>query len=393
MLSLGGSRCRWNPSSATENLETLQITNDSDCHGHDYWLTDFPKLRRLTWIPLTWRADLDALAMGLGKFAHQLTLLELDIFEYERKSSGGYRPYYFKSKEEYERPNYFAWEIMALAVNQKTRVFDSLERLYLCGIPFKMAELEMANAFNWSKLQSLHLRFCSGWAEFLHQITRSGQKIDLKSLTLEPSPVLELPGEEVDAICSFLRAFTGLRSLFLSTNGAYGTLEIWGAVLSHKATLKTFVHNQRVPASFWSADWDGDDDFPPLDPPKLPFTAQELEMVQDDPATNPLSQLGLEFLGLSFPPNELTCLLLPFTKGHTTLRLLHIRQAGGYTDQYDSWGVDLHYFDYKSVHPRPSQDLVDFGNCGSSGPMASLHLRAWRLETLVMEIGNLGTVT
>ncbi|KAL2866487.1 uncharacterized protein BJX67DRAFT_354930 [Aspergillus lucknowensis] len=338
-----------------KNLETIRIINDSRCHGHDYWLADFAKLKRLTWIPLTWRSDFDALALGLEKFAHQLTLLELDIFENERKC-GGYRPEYFKSEEERDRPNYFAWDIMGLCVNQKKCVFHFLERLYLCGIPFDMAEMEMANAFNWSRLQSLHLRFCSGWGDFLQQVIGSGQRIHLKSLTMEPAPVLESPGEEVDAICSFLHGFTGLRNLFLSTNEEYGTLEIWRAVLNHKDTLKIFVHNQRVPADFW-AEEDDLDGLPPLDPPQLPFTTQELEMMEDDPATNPLSQLDIEFLGLTFPPFELKCLLLPFTNKNT-LKLLHIRQAGGYTDQYDSWGIDPS----DDVHPRASQDLVDFGN-------------------------------
>jgi hypothetical protein len=287
-----------------KNIETIRIINDSRCYGHDYWLTDFRKLKRLTWIPLTWRDDLDALAMGLEKFAHQLTLLELDIFEYERKGNEGYRPYYAKSQEEHNRPNYFAWDILGLSVNQKKRMFQSLDRLYLCGVPFYMAGMEMAHAFNCSRLQSLHLRFCRGWEEFLHQVIQSGQKINLTSLTLEPSPTLEFPGEEIETICSFLGAFTGLRDLFLSTNEQWGTMDIWRAVLNHKATLKIFVHNQRIPAGFWGPVWDGS-----AEPPHLPFASDESEMMRTDPANNPLSQLDLEFLGLTVLPGDLVSCL------------------------------------------------------------------------------------
>jgi hypothetical protein len=287
-----------------KNIETIRIINDSRCYGHDYWLTDFPKLNRLTWIPLTWRADLDALAMGLEKFAHQLTLLELDIFEYERKGNEGYRPYYAKSQEERNRPNYFAWDILGLSLNEKRCMFRSLERLYLCGVPFYMAGMEMAHAFNWSRLRSLHLRFCRGWEGFLQQVIQSGQKINLESLTLEPSPTLEFPGEEVETICSFLNSFSGLRELFLSTNEEHGTLDIWRAALNHKATLRIFVHNQRIPAGFWGPVWDGS-----AEPPHLPFASDEFEMMRTDLANNPLSHLDLEFLGLTVLPGDLVSCL------------------------------------------------------------------------------------
>jgi hypothetical protein len=250
--------------------------------------------------------------MGLEKFAHQLTLLELDIFEYERKGNEGYRPYYAKSQEERNRPNYFVWDILGLSVNEKKCMFQSLERLYLCGVPFYMAGMEMAHAFNWSRLRSLHLRFCRGWEEFLQQVIQSSQKINLTCVMLEPSPTLESPGEEVETICSFLSSFTGLRDLFLSTNEQHGTLDIWRAALNHRATLKTFVHNQRVPADFWDPDWDRS-----AKPPELPFTAEEFEMMKTDPASNPLSQLDLEFLGLTVPPGDMVSLHTSlFTSAH-----------------------------------------------------------------------------
>ncbi|CEL10178.1 hypothetical protein ASPCAL13303 [Aspergillus calidoustus] len=333
-------------------METVRIINDSRCYGHDYWLADFRKLKRLTWIPLTWRDDLDALAMGLEKFAHQLTLLELDIFEYERKGNGAYRPYYAKSQEERDRPNYFAWDILGLSADEKRCIFQSLDRLYLCGVPFDTAEMEMAHAFNWSTIRSLHLRFCRGWAEFLQQVLKCRRKINLRSLTLEPSPTLEFPGEEAETICSFLGAFTGLQELFLSTNEQYGTLNIWRAVLHHKATLKRFVHNQRVPADFWDPDWDGSEE----PAPQLPFTLEEYDMMYTDPASNPLFELDLEFLGLTVLPADLKYMLSPLTNKHT-LHLLHIRQAGGYSDQYGSWGVN-----HSNGRPEASPGLVDFGN-------------------------------
>ncbi|KAJ0415419.1 hypothetical protein BJY00DRAFT_265636 [Aspergillus carlsbadensis] len=334
-----------------KNLDTIRIINDSRCFGHDYWLAGFPKLKRLTWIPLTWRDDLDALAMTLEKVAHQLTLLELDIFEYEREGKGAYRQYYTKSQAERDRPNYFAWDILGLSANEKRCMFHSLERLYLCGVPFEMAEMEMAHAFNWSKIRSLHLRFCRGWAGFMQQVIKSGQEINLRSLTLEPSPTLEFPGKEVETICSFLGAFTGLQELFLSTNEEHGTLDIWRAVANHKATLKVFVHNQRIPADFWDPEWDGS-----AEPPVLPFTQQESEMMRADPAANPLSQLELEFLGLTALPGNWEYLLSPF-RSKSTLQLVHIRQAGGYSDQYGSWGV----YSHDATHVA-GPGLVEVGN-------------------------------
>ncbi|KAL3447785.1 hypothetical protein BJX65DRAFT_90990 [Aspergillus insuetus] len=336
-----------------KNIDTIRIINDCRCHGHDYWLAGFHKLKRLTWMPLTWKEDLDALAMGFETFAHQLTLLELDIYDYERKGGGAYRQYFPKSQAERDRPNYFAWDIMGLFANENKCIFQSLERLYLSGVPFEMAEMEMVHAFNWGRLRSLHLRFCSGWAEFLRHTMQSGREIKLRSLTLEPSPILDLEGEEVNTICSFLGSFTGLRELFLSTNEEHGTLNIWKAVVNHKATLRTFVHNQRISEKFWYTLWDEIGD---VDPPLLPFTDEEFEMMRHDPESNPLSHLDLEFLGLSLPPVDLKVLLSPFTT-KTTLQLLHIRQAGGYSEQYGSWGIDPN----RPPHPA-TQWLTDFGN-------------------------------
>ncbi|KAL2810190.1 hypothetical protein BJX63DRAFT_323664 [Aspergillus granulosus] len=319
-----------------QNIEAIRIINDSQCYGHEYWLADFSRLKRLTWIPLTWRSDLEALAMGLKRFAHQLTLLELDIYTYDNKS-----------------PNCFTWDTMDLSVNYRKQIFPSLQRLYLCGVPFELAEVEMAHAFNWTTLRSLHLRFCFGWAEFLRQVIASGQRIRLTSLTLEPCSVLEFPGEEVDTICLFLHAFTGLRDLFLSTNETFGTLDIWRAVLNHKDTLKTFVHNQRIPATFWSDDWPDNEWL--IEPPRLPFTPQEMEMLIETPTSNPLVSLDLEFLGLSFPSEHLKTLISAFTNKES-LQLLHIRQAGGYNHVYHNWGV------LPGGRHAATEQLAAFGN-------------------------------
>ncbi|KAL2782415.1 hypothetical protein BJX66DRAFT_320797 [Aspergillus keveii] len=336
-----------------KNIETIRLVGDARCFGHEYYLADFRKLKRLTWIPLTSQADFDSLALTLEKLAHQLTLLELDIYEFDRKIAWRFLDYHAKSRKERERPNYFAWDTLGLYAKQKKCVFPSLERLYLCGVPFGMAEMELAHAFDWSKLQSLHLRFCGHWKIFLQEVIGTRQTIRLTSLTLEPSPVLDYADEEVETICVFLTAFTGLRDLCLSTNEEHGTLEIWRAVANHKATLRTFVHNQRISSEFWGTDWD---DIGDVDPPTLPFTDDELEMMSDDPATNPLSDLDLEFLGLTVAPEDMTILASPF-RTKPTLHLLHIRQAGAYSNQYGSWGVA----DY-DLPTSSTEALADFGS-------------------------------
>ncbi|KAL3496416.1 hypothetical protein BJX62DRAFT_193999 [Aspergillus germanicus] len=79
-------------------------------------------------------------------------------------------------------------------------------------------------------------------------------------------------------------------------------------------------------------------------------------MIKTDPASNPLSQLDLEFLGLTVLPGDLEYLVSAFTKKHT-LQLLHIRQAGGYSDQYGSWGVNNY-----NACPEAGPGLVEVGN-------------------------------
>jgi hypothetical protein len=200
-----------------------------------------------------------------------------------------------------DEENFFAWNILKLPPGDMKRMFPALQVLSLSAVSFTSAAKEIANAFDFSSLRSLKLRFCPGWEDFLQQVSHSNQPIRLKSLEVQSS-ISDETDHAPDTISGFLGIFEGLEELFIYTHGpSPETIDIWHSALRHKATLRRFSHHQR------SINLDED---PPVfekeyDLSDLSFVSWRIAELIKDPLRNPFSDLDLECIGLCCIPKLL----------------------------------------------------------------------------------------
>ncbi|RSL77481.1 hypothetical protein CEP52_017713 [Fusarium oligoseptatum] len=102
-------------------------------------------------------------------------------------------------------------------------------------------------------------------------------------------------------ISDFLNAFGGLEELCVSQTGPAPTLDLWDILGRRHPTLKRFVHHQRSNEI--------DDVFQrPTDLPDLAVVGSDMRRIKEDPSRNPLTKLGLEFIGLACIPARLVSL-------------------------------------------------------------------------------------
>lgn len=128
-------------------------------------------------------------------------------------------------------------------------MFSSLRVLSLGNVEMDNTE-DLVRAFNWEMLQSLKLRRCRKWLDFLAEVRRSNQPLKLKQFELM-SCVNDDFEDEIDVLQDFLRAFTGLGDLFIVIGDHSAALDIWELFLPHKPTLKRLYYNEE-PIGYFS---------------------------------------------------------------------------------------------------------------------------------------------
>ena len=149
--------------------------------------------------------------------------------------------------------NFFRGSVLELPSGSTDLLFPSLKSLSLSNLHFDDASLEMAHAFNISRLHHLSLRNCPNTGSLLRKVVESGEPIKLRSLELVVrlnrvgSPMGEM--KEEDQIASFLSSFQGLSSLrILVLHGNYveTPYRYWPSIFHHKTTLTKLVYHERV---------------------------------------------------------------------------------------------------------------------------------------------------
>jgi hypothetical protein len=158
--------------------------------------------------------------------------------------------------------------------------------------------------FDWGLLQSLTLRSCEGWENFLIQGSGLSCPTRLKSLEIRTTRNEEIGPERT--IAAFLDSFQGLEELFISKHPPSDTLIIWNALEHHKTTLRAFVHHQRS-----SVGYEDTEDFEEyenqsdnLDLCLTVFGTERAEWSRDR-TKHPFHGLDLTFLGLFCRPDLL----------------------------------------------------------------------------------------
>ncbi|KAF5624740.1 AAA family [Fusarium sp. NRRL 25303] len=260
-----------------------------------------------------------------------LRKLELDFVNWHELRD--YLGYFSDDEEDMDgtkETDYLADIVLGLNRRSSRPLFPSIRELSLSQVPLSTT---MARAFNFETLLSLTLRMCPNCEQFVESVMQLNNPIKLKKLEIQES---DASLEWIDtSILDFLNSFGELEELFVGQSGSVPALELWGHVAHRHPTLKRFIDHQRMVNT--------NEDSPhfekPCDLPDLGIVGRSMRRIKEDPSQNPLTKLGLEFIGLACIPKRLKHVLLRFTS-KASLKVLHICQSALDLEQRASWAIN-----------------------------------------------------
>lgn len=204
-------------------IESLSLITDCTCSASELdsadGLSGLTKLKRLCW-----RAPgcdfVDNLRDMIKTNAENLEYIELDLVNWGRfKQSIGF----------------WQWIFPLVA-------YPALQTLCLTEVALSKKTIR---ALDFGTLRTLKLRNCKGWDILLEKAVQLRRPVRLRTLEI-------LEGSGMDSfdslytISRFLDTFDGLEELYVSVAGPEDVADLWDGVIAHRATLKRFVHHQRI---------------------------------------------------------------------------------------------------------------------------------------------------
>lgn len=280
-------------------VHSLSLTTAGDCM---MWsnadLSLFHHLKSFCWRGPR-LDDLGTMAVPIRNNCKSLTHLELDLVDWGRI----YHEICDLDDEDTFTvaldQDFFGKLILSMDdVLPTTPLFPALVSLSLSSVPLKG---RTGHALDLGTLQSLTLRNCEGWPLFLAEITKLKPPVQLKTFEVRIEGIYQhwqVSAAEYDALLGFIDSFQGLEELFLSLARPIDALQFWSKVATrHRATIKRFVHHQRLAELGGRAQHADDLDIPDFDlGPKLSQLQKE----------NPLRDIHcLESIGVSCLPEIL----------------------------------------------------------------------------------------
>lgn len=174
--------------------------------------------------------------------------------------------------------------------------FPEIKAISLSQIPHGP---QMVPAINFDILESLTLRMCPGWANFLERILERDIRVKLRTLELL-IPDDEMLFAEEATVFGLLHAFEGLEAFFIMHPGPVPPLSMWTLLASqHRPTLKKFVHHQRtINLNDESPGFEEE-----MDLRDLALLDDEYRIMMQKIGSSPFALLDLEFMGLSYDPD------------------------------------------------------------------------------------------
>ncbi|KAK4141252.1 uncharacterized protein C8A04DRAFT_31230 [Dichotomopilus funicola] len=334
------------------SLRSLSLTTDPYCEetGSEIDLSSLRKLQNLTWRGPRAK-DIPALSDAIRGNLPQLQNVGLDLVDWP----GIQLELTWDIEEDIDEESWFTHTVLGLTSGLPTVAFEAIRDLSLSQVPLGAA---MAHAINFNTLSSLRLRKCPLWDDFLKSAMELKVPIKLKTLELQYNDDVT-QSERGDVVAGdFLGVFEGLEELFFCNPKAEIAVELWHRVVHQQATLRRFVHHQRLIGS--SGISKQDMDFPP-DPsmlwPQGYGKNRDIPRVEEDYPQNPLASLNLEFIRLSCYQELLESFGLPFMK-KVSWKILHICQS--HTD---------------IVHGVTTSDIYDSTEHASPGRLLRLGTR------------------
>ncbi|KAF3483474.1 uncharacterized protein GIQ15_02798 [Arthroderma uncinatum] len=271
-------------------LETLFIRADGSCKCHSYNPQLFTKLKKLAWDNLGARPpvgeeDLKRLRGCLELVSHQLVYLELGLKRWE---------YLFHNPNDDDA-----------TISQEI---------------IKPSPGPGGKRFQFQNLQHLSLTGLCGeeWPNFLDRLNASETPFCLHTVEIQAWTEYDTESSENEDITRFINRCEPLENLYVALRDQDGALELWQSLLRHRYTLKAFVYYVDPTVSTLED--------------STPFYIHDADVSFGKPHShktnaewNPLRDLDLEFLGVSYDFEYLLPVLAPVTKNRC-LKVLLIRR-------------------------------------------------------------------
>jgi hypothetical protein len=136
-------------------------------------LTEFKSLKKFSWFGGLSREYFDALRDMFHTQSTKLEVLKIDLMDWW-DAQWNWCDTDYDLQLWIRDHNFFREKVLELAPGDTRVLFPSLKSLLLSSVQFEHSSLEMAHAFNISRLQSLNLRHCPHTGSLLRKVVESG---------------------------------------------------------------------------------------------------------------------------------------------------------------------------------------------------------------------------
>ncbi|OJI82968.1 hypothetical protein ASPTUDRAFT_191444 [Aspergillus tubingensis CBS 134.48] len=288
----------------------LRTGNCCPAGGSDILLSKFACLRTISWPDLCYEHHVRQLCLALKSNAFHLTRMNLGVADI--------------SSDEVTQSiqSMLAKEILDMHDWRTAFRFPVLQYLSFHHMDLTPISHVLSSIFNISSLQSLSLRLCTSWEYALLNLTNSGSRIALKSLTLM-TYTERTEEDSILAIPAFLKSFEGLEELYIFVTGSISPVPVWRSVFTHKKTLRKLVF-QQINIDAYQSEEDG------LYSGATGFLEQ-LAGADQNPSVSP----NLVFLGTSSNDFNTLKFILTSPGIKANIRVLHLRRCKECYDQSD----------------------------------------------------------
>ena len=240
-----------------KNIQHLSIITDGQCAlnhlvGYVKELPrmvpgDHTRLRSFSWTCIRSGNDLVGLSSILRESYNRLESLTLDInpLDWDQVRQFWSENHELPNHEEHWESNRFAVYVLNLHPGSSRVLFPFLKSLRLAYARFNDMASELLQAFNFNALGRLCLQNCCNVDGLLTRFADSQQIARLTTFEFTSDSLHQLHGSErvsaANALCHFLRAFAGLKHLYIYFDNPSDWLSIAYSLGRHKATLQDLV--------------------------------------------------------------------------------------------------------------------------------------------------------
>ncbi|VUC37058.1 unnamed protein product [Clonostachys rosea] len=322
-------------------LQSLSVSNDFLCYmSVKPSVSAFRNLQRLRWRAPNGK-QVDALSEAIGNNASHLKELEIDFAHWHTLDRSIRHPYGGLGGDVTRKvfgvppqgPLTPRTQLAGIPSEPQGIILKEIRSLCLTEVPLTA---DLAQAMNFQTLESLKLRTCPDWFEFLNAIVADRKKLNLKAFELtDDLGEYEKTKDRYYNACAaslpaFLASLDGLEQLHLAPFASHHAAEEWREFArNHHESLKSFIFHDR------SANWDRQSyGSGAVTDSSHVLTDDQAKLFKEDPSQNPLSLFNLNFFGVCCRTDQLQSLLAGF-KERNTLKVLHIRQSSAYLEIYN----------------------------------------------------------